>query len=652
MKKFQQLSVRNKLALVLWGAALLAFILALTMLPLFESFTLKRRAEQTLEPYAQLVSVGVEAAVTFGDAERAKGILDTLRANPQIVTADIVLENGTRLASYVTHTAASVPDFQVKPDGVYLNPSTAELVRQLPGNAHLRLILSLDELKRVPQLTLRAFGLGLLFLLAITSILLVTLQRTIVRPVSTLAEAAERVRTQADYTQRVPATGNDEVARLGQSFNAMMQAVQERENDLRQLNRLHRTILSSAAYGIISTTPDGIITSFNLAAERLLGYQAEEVVGKQTPVLWHDPAEIARRAQQLSSELGVTIEPGFDVFVARACRSLPDEAEWTFIHKDGARVSVLLSVTALRDEHGQITGYVGLAYNVTEQKRDQAALQKLNDELEQRVKERMTDLQAKSSELQNSQMALMNLVEDLNEKAGALENTNNKLAMVNKELESFSYSVSHDLRAPLRAIDGFSRIVLEDYADKLDAVGKDSLARVRAASQRMGQLIDDLLQLSRLTRAEMRRAPVNLSALARAVADELQKPELTRRVEFVIESDLIAQADAGLMRVVLENLLGNAWKFTGKQAAAKIEFGRTIRDGVATYFVRDNGVGFDMTYADKLFGAFQRLHTTADFPGTGIGLANVQRVIRRHAGNVWAESQPNQGATFYFTLPA
>jgi signal transduction histidine kinase/ligand-binding sensor domain-containing protein len=226
-----------------------------------------------------------------------------------------------------------------------------------------------------------------------------------------------------------------------------------------------------------------------------------------------------------------------------------------------------------------------------------------------------------------------------------------ELQAANKELEAFSYSISHDLRAPLRAIDGFSRILLEDYRDKLDDEGKDNLQRVRTASQRMGQLIDDMLQLSRHTRSEMHCGQVDLSALARAIVDELKVSAPQRQVEFVIEPGLTAHADAGLLQAVLQNLLDNAWKFTSQQPAAKIEFGRTIHEGVPIFFVRDNGIGFNMAYADKLFGAFQRLHSATEYPGTGIGLATVQRIIQRHGGQVWAESQVGHGATFYFSLP-
>ena len=225
-----------------------------------------------------------------------------------------------------------------------------------------------------------------------------------------------------------------------------------------------------------------------------------------------------------------------------------------------------------------------------------------------------------------------------------------ELAAVNRELEAFAYSVSHDLRAPLRGIDGFSQALLEDYADVLDARGQDYLRRVRAASQRMGQLIDDLLQLSRLTRREMHRQPVNLSELVQQIARDLARQDPERAVEWVIARDVVAVGDPHLLRIALENLLSNAWKFTSRHTTARIEFGVKRDQESAVYFVRDDGAGFDMAYADKLFGAFQRLHGLAEFEGTGIGLATVQRIIHRHGGRIWAEGEVEQGATFYFTL--
>ena len=240
--------------------------------------------------------------------------------------------------------------------------------------------------------------------------------------------------------------------------------------------------------------------------------------------------------------------------------------------------------------------------------------------------------------------------EVLAQQAETLALTNMELVAVNKELATFAYSVSHDLRAPLRGIDGFSQALLEDYADKLDEQGKEYVRRVRAATQRMGQLIDDMLILSRVTRSEMRRGAVDLSALARTIAAELQKTQPERQVQFVIAEGLTVNGDAALLRAVLDNLLGNAWKFTGKQTKARIELGVTRHEGKRAYYVRDDGVGFDMTYVDKLFGPFQRLHSTEEFAGTGIGLATVQRIINRHGGKAWAEGAVGKGASFYFTL--
>jgi signal transduction histidine kinase len=256
-----------------------------------------------------------------------------------------------------------------------------------------------------------------------------------------------------------------------------------------------------------------------------------------------------------------------------------------------------------------------IAREAEERKVAQQEVMRLNAELEERVHQRTVQLEA-----------------------------------ANKELEAFAHSVAHDLRAPLRSMDGFSQMLLEDYADKLDEEGQDSLKRIRAASQRMGVLIDDMLSLSKLTRREIRIGRANLSEIAAEIAAELREREPGRQVEINVAPRLVTDTDPHLMRIALWNLIGNAWKFTGKQPSATIEFGMTDHNGVKAYFVGDNGAGFDMAHAGKLFGAFQRMHDASQFEGTGIGLATVQRIVHRLGGKVWAESVVNQGATFYFTL--
>ncbi len=235
------------------------------------------------------------------------------------------------------------------------------------------------------------------------------------------------------------------------------------------------------------------------------------------------------------------------------------------------------------------------------------------------------------------------MLESLKERSSEIERTN-------KELEAFSYSVSHDLRAPLRSIDGFSQALLEDYYENVDETGRDYLTRVRAATQHMGRLIDDLLKLSRLTRTQMRQEPVNLSGIATKIIDSLKRNEPDRSVECAVQEGITVNGDPYLIEIAMENLINNAWKFTGKTPRPRIQFGMTQKDGLDVYYIKDNGAGFDMIYSDKLFGAFQRLHSSVEFPGTGIGLVTVQRIIHRHGGRIWAEAKPNNGATFFFTI--
>jgi hypothetical protein len=240
--------------------------------------------------------------------------------------------------------------------------------------------------------------------------------------------------------------------------------------------------------------------------------------------------------------------------------------------------------------------------------------------------------------------------QELTRAKNELRSANAALESANKELESFSYSVSHDLRAPLRAISGFTEIVLSDEAEKLDETGKEHLLRVQNACRRMGQLIDDLLNLARVSRGEILDQDVDLGDLAKSILNDLQKSTPGRHMKVTVAANLTVSADPKLMRIALENLLSNAWKFTSRQADATIEIGTETQAGQQVYYVRDNGAGFDMNYASKLFGAFQRLHSNDDYPGTGVGLATVQRIISRHGGRIWAESAVGKGATFFFTL--
>ncbi|MFB2935838.1 PAS domain S-box protein [Aerosakkonemataceae cyanobacterium BLCC-F154] len=372
------------------------------------------------------------------------------------------------------------------------------------------------------------------------------------------------------------------------------------EENLKESEKQLRSILENMPVMLDAFDNEGNIIVWNQECERVTGYSSEEIIGN--PQAWKmvypDPIYLQTMMKKWA-EFGNNYR----------------NWEWDLVSKNGEIKTIAWSNISQEFSVPGWSGW-GVGIDITERKKAELGIIQLNQSLEQRVKERTAELTA-----------------------------------ANKELEAFSYSVSHDLRAPLRAIDGFSKTLLERYQNQLDDRGQHYLDRIRAGTQRMGELIEDMLMLSRVTRAEMKRVSVNLSQMAEEIRKNLSESQPERFVQWNIAPEITALGDAALLRIVLENLLSNAWKFTSNCPETQIEFGiNLVSENIPTYFVKDNGVGFDMNYVNKLFIAFQRLHSVNDFPGTGVGLAIVQRIIHRHGGNVWAEGMINQGATFYFTL--
>jgi PAS domain S-box-containing protein len=354
-----------------------------------------------------------------------------------------------------------------------------------------------------------------------------------------------------------------------------------------------------APVGYVTVSEEGLILEANLTITTLLGVNRGALVKQPlTRFILKEDQDIYYLHHKILFETGK-----------------PQRCELRLVKPDGSAFWAWLDGAFAEGSDGKPVCRVVLS-DITEQKQAEAEILRLNEELEQRVAERTTQLEA-----------------------------------VNKELQSFAYSISHDFRAPLRALDGFSASLQAKYDEHLDDEGRHYLDRIRNAAIYMSNLVDDLLDLSRITRQEFRKQQVDLSKLAAEIFAALQESEPQRQTTIKITPDLQVRGDAALLQSALQNLLENAWKFSSKEVQAEIEVGRTTVEGEAVFFIRDNGAGFNMAYADKLFGAFQRLHKVGEFPGTGIGLATVQRIVNRHGGRIWAESEVGKGATFYFTLP-
>ncbi len=420
----------------------------------------------------------------------------------------------------------------------------------------------------------------------------------------------------------------------------MNQRIQEREQAqaiTREAERRYRNLFEQApVMYVITRNEEGkpVIADCNKRFASTLGYSRAEIL--ERPLAdFYAPESVTR-----------LLEDGYE----RALRGPFVSEERRLLTYDGRAIETQLHALPETDSMGRVIGTRAMYMDISERKRVERALRELNEELERRVVERTRELKERADENETLNQGMLAMLEDLREINLRYRETAQQLQQANAELEAFAYSVSHDLRAPLRAIDGFAQVLEEDYGSQLGTDGQHYLERVRAGSRRMGQLIDDLLTLSRLGRRELTRETLNLTALIQKIYELFAEERAGREIDFRVSDCPPVQADPSLMDVMLVNLLSNALKFTRDRTPAVIEFGCQTEDDQSVFFVRDNGVGFDMEYADKLFAPFQRLHRTEEYEGTGIGLAIVQRVIHRHGGDVWAEAEVDKGATFYFRL--
>ncbi len=603
---FDKLSIRGKLILIVLTVTFSAMAAGFGVVIVHEVIVSKKQIAENAALIARTVANYSVSDLEFNDAQAAEQTLAQLDGVPNIIDAFLFDDQHTLFASKRDTSDIPLLDLGLSPHSEFKGDLLHVIEPVHYGGrdyGHLYLLSSTAPLKSSIRDTLLTTAALALLVGLLAWVLAARLQGFISGPILRLAGIAERISQRADYSERATSTSDDEIGSLCNAFNTMLSRIEARDTSVRRAEAQFRGLLETAPDGMVIVDESGTIRLVNEQTERLFGYKRDELIGQGIEMLLPEPLRSAHQQQREAYGKAPVV------------RQMGENRALQGLRKDGSTFPVEISLAPLQTEAGLLIS--ADVRDITERRHAEAELEQYRDHLEELV-------QARTHELESA----------------------------NKELEAFSYSISHDLRTPLRSIDGFSHFLLEDYGHALDDTGRGYLERVRQAAQRMATLIDDLLQLSRVNRHNMARTEVDLHGLAEDVVGELVAADAGRDVTINIAAPLIAECDATLMRQVLANLLGNAWKFTARNAQASIEFARRRNGEEDVYYVRDNGVGFDMQYSDKLFGVFERLHTDMEFSGTGVGLATVQRIIQRHGGRIWAEAALDEGATFFFTLDA
>lgn len=600
-------SIRRRLMSILLSTSTAVVLVTSAVFCTYELLTFRQTTASHLSTLSQVVASNSTAALAFDDRADAAEILGALRAESDLTIAALYDAQGDLFSTYPPERAPADFPSALGPDGVRY--AGAHLEAYQPVIQGQRRLGTLYLRSNLGEMYRRLSLYGSVVVLVVAGSLLVAyalsrvLQNQISQPILALAEAAKAVSTHRDYSIRVPPLELDELGVLTRAFNHMLTQIHERDQALREGADRMRAVLDSALSAVVVIDARGRVVDWTARAEDVFGWPRDEALGRDLA----DTVVPPRHHQVYRRALQAYLATGESRFFGRAI-------ETTALRRNGSEFPVELSVSPLKT--GRTITFCGFVTDITERKQAEEESRRFHQQLEDRVAER-------TEQLENA----------------------------NRELEAFSYSVSHDLRAPLRHIDGFTQMLQKHAGEKLDGQGLRYLATISEAARNMGRLIDDLLAFSRTGRAALNIVPVDHDAL---VADVITGGGLGRErpIDWRVDPLPAVQADPGLLRLVWTNLIGNAVKYTGQRQHPRIEIGagpHTREEFV--FHVRDNGVGFDMRYSGKLFGVFQRLHGNTEFEGTGIGLAHVKRIIGRHGGRVWAEGQPDVGATFYFSLP-